>query len=72
MQQAPKSASVSPPFPQTLAKVVEGWNRHEAERTETLHRLQTEKEATEQALGKQREVRLGQSSWGDSSLWPRD
>ncbi|XP_044273191.1 centrobin isoform X4 [Varanus komodoensis] len=39
----------------TLAKVVEGWNRHEAERTAALHRLQAEKEAAEQALGKQKE-----------------
>uniref|UniRef100_A0A8D2LYQ7 Centrobin, centriole duplication and spindle assembly protein n=1 Tax=Varanus komodoensis TaxID=61221 RepID=A0A8D2LYQ7_VARKO len=40
----------------TLAKVVEGWNRHEAERTAALHRLQAEKEAAEQALGKQKET----------------
>ncbi|KAL8177123.1 UNVERIFIED_CONTAM: hypothetical protein K2H54_042326 [Gekko kuhli] len=39
----------------TLAKVVEGWNRHEAERTETLRRLQTEKEAAVQALGRHKE-----------------
>ncbi|XP_077171853.1 centrobin [Paroedura picta] len=39
----------------TLAKVVEGWNRHEAERTETLRRLQTEKEAAIQALGRHQE-----------------
>ncbi|XP_060111940.1 LOW QUALITY PROTEIN: centrobin [Heteronotia binoei] len=42
----------------TLAKVVEGWNRHEAERTETLRRLQTEKEAAVQALGRHKEVRV--------------
>ncbi|XP_015271192.1 PREDICTED: centrobin [Gekko japonicus] len=39
----------------TLAKVVEGWNRHEGERTETLRRLQTEKEAAAQALGRHKE-----------------
>ncbi|XP_066483848.1 centrobin isoform X2 [Tiliqua scincoides] len=39
----------------TLAKVVEGWNRHEADRTAALRRLQTEKEAAEQALGRQKE-----------------
>lgn len=39
----------------TLAKVVEGWNRHEAERTAALRRLQTEKEAVDQALGRQKE-----------------
>ncbi|XP_072833272.2 centrobin [Pogona vitticeps] len=39
----------------TLAKVVEGWNRHEAERTAVLSRLQAEKEAAEQALGRQQE-----------------
>ncbi|XP_062993459.1 centrobin [Elgaria multicarinata webbii] len=39
----------------TLAKVVEGWNRHEAERTSALRRLQTEKESAEQALGRQKE-----------------
>ncbi|XP_063157714.1 centrobin [Candoia aspera] len=39
----------------TLAKVVDGWNQHEAERTAALRRLQTEKEAAEQALGRQKE-----------------
>ncbi|XP_048372795.1 LOW QUALITY PROTEIN: centrobin [Sphaerodactylus townsendi] len=39
----------------TLAKVVEGWNRHEAERTETLRRLQAEKEAAVQMLGRHKE-----------------
>uniref|UniRef100_A0ACB8EXE5 Uncharacterized protein n=1 Tax=Sphaerodactylus townsendi TaxID=933632 RepID=A0ACB8EXE5_9SAUR len=42
----------------TLAKVVEGWNRHEAERTETLRRLQAEKEAAVQMLGRHKEVGL--------------
>lgn len=53
---------LSPSSLQALAKVVEGWNRHEAERTAALRRLQVEKEAAEQALGRQKEVRLGQGS----------
>ncbi|XP_060538651.1 LOW QUALITY PROTEIN: centrobin [Pantherophis guttatus] len=39
----------------TLAKVVEGWNQQQAERTVSLRRLQTEKEAAEQGLGRQKE-----------------
>ncbi|XP_039193907.1 centrobin isoform X1 [Crotalus tigris] len=39
----------------TLAKVVEGWNQQQAERTVALRRLQAEKEAAEQGLGKQKE-----------------
>nr|XP_034992211.1 centrobin isoform X4 [Zootoca vivipara] len=50
-----KKDSMIEQLDKTLAKVVEGWNRHEAERTATLRRLQTEKEGLEQALGKQKE-----------------
>ncbi|XP_053218138.1 centrobin isoform X1 [Podarcis raffonei] len=50
-----KKDSMIEQLDKTLAKVVEGWNRHEAERTATLRRLQTEKEGLEQALGKQTE-----------------
>nr|XP_056719609.1 LOW QUALITY PROTEIN: centrobin [Euleptes europaea] len=50
-----KKDSMIEQLDKTLAKVVEGWNRHEAERTETLHRLQTEKEAAVQALRRHRE-----------------
>ncbi|XP_026578461.1 LOW QUALITY PROTEIN: centrobin [Pseudonaja textilis] len=39
----------------TLAKVVEGWNQQQAERTATLRRLQAEKETAEQGLGRQKE-----------------
>uniref|UniRef100_A0A670Z6R8 Centrobin, centriole duplication and spindle assembly protein n=1 Tax=Pseudonaja textilis TaxID=8673 RepID=A0A670Z6R8_PSETE len=42
----------------TLAKVVEGWNQQQAERTATLRRLQAEKETAEQGLGRQKEVEL--------------
>ncbi|XP_029436290.1 centrobin isoform X2 [Rhinatrema bivittatum] len=40
----------------TLAKVVEGWNKHEAERSESMSRLQEEKEAAEKARAQQQEV----------------
>nr|XP_008117789.1 PREDICTED: centrobin [Anolis carolinensis]XP_008117790.1 PREDICTED: centrobin [Anolis carolinensis]XP_008117791.1 PREDICTED: centrobin [Anolis carolinensis] len=50
-----KKDSMIKQLDKTLAKVVEGWNRHEAERTTALHRLQAEKEAAEQALGRQKE-----------------
>ncbi|KAH0626115.1 hypothetical protein JD844_000890 [Phrynosoma platyrhinos] len=49
-----KKDSMIEQLDKTLAKVVEGWNRHEAQRTAALHRLQTEKEAAEQALGRQK------------------
>ncbi|XP_026544943.1 centrobin-like [Notechis scutatus] len=42
----------------TLAKVVEGWNQQQAERTATLRRLQADKETAEQGLGRQKEVGL--------------
>ncbi|XP_067409963.1 centrobin [Emydura macquarii macquarii] len=42
----------------TLAKVVEGWNRQEAERTELLRELRAEKEAAQRALSEQRERAL--------------
>lgn len=40
----------------TLARVVEGWNRHEAERTEVLRGLQEERQAAELTRSKQQEV----------------
>lgn len=39
----------------TLARVVEGWNRHEAERTEVLRGLQEERQSAEIARSKQQE-----------------
>ncbi|XP_006899208.1 PREDICTED: centrobin isoform X2 [Elephantulus edwardii] len=47
----------------TLAHVVEGWNRHEAERTEVLRGLQEERQAAELTRSKQQETvtRLEQS-----------
>ncbi|XP_035303493.1 centrobin isoform X5 [Cricetulus griseus] len=47
----------------TLARVVEGWNRHEAERTEVLRGLQEERQAAELTRSKQQEAvtRLEQS-----------
>ncbi|XP_053117187.1 centrobin [Hemicordylus capensis] len=50
-----KKDSMIEQLDKTLAKVVDGWNRHEAERTSALRRLQTEKEAAEQALGREKE-----------------
>ncbi|XP_042332791.1 centrobin isoform X2 [Sceloporus undulatus] len=49
-----KKDSMIEQLDKTLAKVVEGWNRHEAQRTAALHRLQMEKEAAEQTLGRQK------------------
>ncbi|XP_053096468.1 centrobin isoform X2 [Pangasianodon hypophthalmus] len=40
----------------TLEKVVEGWRRHEREKSEGVRRLQEEKEAAESAQEKQREA----------------
>ncbi|XP_021031586.1 centrobin [Mus caroli] len=47
----------------TLARVVEGWNRHEAERTEVLRGLQEERQAAELTRSQQQETvtRLEQS-----------
>ncbi|XP_051023809.1 centrobin isoform X2 [Acomys russatus] len=47
----------------TLARVVEGWNRHEAERTEVLRGLHKERQAAELTRSKQQETvaRLEQS-----------
>nr|XP_020822153.1 centrobin isoform X4 [Phascolarctos cinereus] len=47
----------------TLARVVEGWNRHEAERTEVLRGLQEEQKAVELTRSQQQETitRLEQS-----------
>ncbi|XP_031821323.1 centrobin isoform X3 [Sarcophilus harrisii] len=47
----------------TLARVVEGWNRHEAERTEVLRGLQEEQKAIELSRSQQQETiaRLEQS-----------
>ncbi|KAJ8254757.1 hypothetical protein GJAV_G00197040, partial [Gymnothorax javanicus] len=42
----------------TLAKVVEGWRRHEEEKSAGVRRLQEQKEAAEQAQIKQQEVLL--------------
>ncbi|XP_008574896.1 PREDICTED: centrobin isoform X6 [Galeopterus variegatus] len=41
----------------TLARVVEGWNRHEAERTEVLRGLQEERQVAELTRSKQQEAR---------------
>lgn len=41
----------------TLARVVEGWNRHEAERAEVLRGLQEERQAAEFTRSKQQEAR---------------
>lgn len=41
---------------ETLARVVEGWKRHEAERTEVLRGLQEERQAAELTRSKQQEV----------------
>ncbi|KAM9444689.1 centrobin isoform 3-T3 [Clarias gariepinus] len=43
----------------TLEKVVEGWRRHEREKSEGVRRLQEEKEAAESVQQKQREVLSG-------------
>ncbi|XP_049622155.1 centrobin [Suncus etruscus] len=40
----------------TLARVVEGWNRHEAERTEVLRGLQEERQSAELMRSKQQET----------------
>ncbi|CAM5178900.1 unnamed protein product [Eretmochelys imbricata] len=50
-----KKDSMIEQLDKTLAKVVEGWNRQEAERTELLRGLQAEKEAAQRALSEQRE-----------------
>ncbi|XP_061445302.1 centrobin isoform X2 [Rhineura floridana] len=50
-----KKDSMIEQLDKTLAKVVEGWNQHEAERMAALRRLQTAKEAADQALGRQKE-----------------
>jgi hypothetical protein len=41
---------------QTLAKVVEGWRKHEQEKSEGVKRLQQEKELAERRHTKQQEV----------------
>uniref|UniRef100_A0A452QLG6 Centrobin, centriole duplication and spindle assembly protein n=1 Tax=Ursus americanus TaxID=9643 RepID=A0A452QLG6_URSAM len=41
---------------ETLARVVEGWNRHEAERAEVLRGLQEERQAAELTRSKQQET----------------
>uniref|UniRef100_A0A8C0GTC3 Centrobin, centriole duplication and spindle assembly protein n=1 Tax=Chelonoidis abingdonii TaxID=106734 RepID=A0A8C0GTC3_CHEAB len=51
-----KKDSMIEQLDKTLAKVVEGWNRQEAERTELLRGLQAEKEAVQRALSEQQEV----------------
>ncbi|KAK6478093.1 centrobin-like [Huso huso] len=40
----------------TLAKVVEGWKKHEAEKNDAVKRLQEEKEAAERAQAEQQKV----------------
>ncbi|KAG6922635.1 centrobin, centriole duplication and spindle assembly protein, partial [Chelydra serpentina] len=50
-----KKDSMIEQLDKTLAKVVEGWNRQEAERAERLRGLQAEKEAAQRALSEQRE-----------------
>ncbi|XP_029769493.1 centrobin [Terrapene carolina triunguis] len=53
-----KKDSMIEQLDKTLAKVVEGWNRQEAERTELLRGLQAEKEAVQRALSEQQERAL--------------
>ncbi|XP_044857457.1 centrobin isoform X2 [Mauremys mutica] len=50
-----KKDSMIEQLDKTLAKVVEGWNRQEAERTELLRGLQAEKAAGQRALSEQQE-----------------
>ncbi|XP_050788712.1 centrobin isoform X3 [Gopherus flavomarginatus] len=50
-----KKDSMIEQLDKTLAKVVEGWNRQEAERTELLRGLQAEKEAVQRAQSEQQE-----------------
>uniref|UniRef100_A0A452H0G9 Uncharacterized protein n=1 Tax=Gopherus agassizii TaxID=38772 RepID=A0A452H0G9_9SAUR len=51
-----KKDSMIEQLDKTLAKVVEGWNRQEAERTELLRGLQAEKEAVQRAQSEQQEL----------------
>lgn len=55
-KRAKKLFEILSDFPETLARVVEGWNRHEAERTEVLRGLQEERQAAELTRSKQQEV----------------
>ncbi|XP_035295442.1 centrobin isoform X1 [Cricetulus griseus] len=59
----PKKDIMIEQLDKTLARVVEGWNRHEAERTEVLRGLQEERQAAELTRSKQQEAvtRLEQS-----------
>lgn len=51
--------------------MVEGWNRHEAERTEVLRGLQEERQAAELTRSKQQEVGDSAHSClgGKKGLW---
>ena len=44
-----------PPF-QTLAKVVDGWKKHESEKVTIINQLKTEREDAEQSQQRQQEV----------------
>ncbi|MGH0180991.1 UNVERIFIED_CONTAM: hypothetical protein FKN15_005498 [Acipenser sinensis] len=52
IEQLDKVGSADP----TLAKVVEGWKKHEAEKNDAVKRLQEEKEAAERAQAEQQKV----------------
>ncbi|XP_077924017.1 centrobin isoform X5 [Halichoerus grypus] len=51
-----KKDSMIEQLDKTLARVVEGWNRHEAERAEVLRGLQEERQAAELTRSKQQET----------------
>lgn len=43
---------------QTLAKVVDGWKKHESEKVAIINQLKVEREAAEQSQQRQQEVLL--------------
>ena len=55
-------------FLQTLAKVVDGWKKHENEKAAIINQLKVERETAEQSQQRQQEVTTTPPGWDASPL----
>ena len=56
------------PLFQTLAKVVDGWKKHESEKVAIINQLKVERENAEQSQQRQQEVNLPQVTFSGNNV----
>ena len=55
-------------FNQTLAKVVDGWKKHESEKVAIINQLKVERENAEQSQQRQQEVTMPKFTFSGSNF----